>query len=243
MKGKISLIASGKGGVGKSSICCFLGDALARKGRKVLIIELDCGLRSLDIMLGVSDKIVFDLSDVLSSRCEASKAIIPCDHNPSLFLLPASQNERTDIDLSRLMELCRFLSGFYQDILIDMPAGVGVKLQSLSSIADLVMICVTPDPISIRDGAKVLSVMGEAVRTSRLLINRVPTNIRSLTMVRDLDEVIDIVGAQLLGVIPESREYALCAASGTSLPQTECRAVFDRIAARMTGKHVPLAFH
>ncbi len=243
MKGKISLIASGKGGVGKSSVCCFLGDALARSGRKVLIIELDCGLRSLDIMLGVSDKIVFDLNDVLLSRCDVSKAIVPCEYNLSLFLLPASQNERTDIDAVRLMELCRRLSGYYQDILIDMPAGIGGKLRSLSSLADRVILCVTPDPICIRDGAKVLSLMEEPIGTSRLLINRVPPTPRALTMVRDLDEVIDMVGAQLLGVIPENREYALCAAAGKPLPQTEIRAVFDRIAARMTGKHVPLAFH
>ena len=243
MKGKISLIASGKGGVGKSSVCCFLGDALACRGRKVLIIELDCGLRSLDIMLGISDKIVFDLNDVLLSRCEASKAIVPCEYNPSLFLLPASQNERTNIDVSRLIELCCRLSSYYQDILIDMPAGVGMHLRSLSTIADRVVICVTPDPISIRDGAKVLSVMEEPIKTSRLIINRVPSSPRALTMVRDLDEVIDRVGAQLLGVIPENQEYALCAASGKPLPQAETRAVFDRIAARMTGKHIPLAFH
>lgn len=243
MKGKINLIASGKGGVGKSSVCCFLGDALARLGRKVLILELDCGLRSLDIMLGVSDKIVFDLNDVLVSRCDVSKAIVPCDYNPSLFLLPASQNERTDIDMSSLVGLCRRLSSYYQDIFIDMPAGIGGKLQSLSSVADRVLLCVTPDPICIRDGAKVLSVMDSSIGTSRLLINRVPSTPRALAMVRDLDEVIDMVGAQLLGVIPENREYALCAAAGKPLPQTEAMAVFDRIAARMTGKHTPLPFH
>lgn len=243
MKGKISLIASGKGGVGKSSVCCFVGDALTRLGRKVLIIELDCGLRSLDIMLGVCDKIVFDLNDVLSGRCVASKAIVTCDYNPSLFLLPASQNEQASIDVSQLMELCRRLAMVYQEIIIDMPAGVGVRLRTLSSIADTTYICVTPDPISIRDGAKVLSVMGEYLKNCRLIINRVPSSPRALPMVRDLDEVIDIVGAQLIGVIPENKEYAVCAATGRPLTQNENRAVFDRIAARMAGKHMPLAFH
>lgn len=241
--GRIILIASGKGGSGKSTFTVNCGTALAQRGHKVLLIDADIGLRSLDLMLAVSDRVVFDIGDVLSGRCEPGKAIIVTDcHN--LHLLPASQTECDDMtDSAVIGKLYRGLAEYYDYVFVDSPAGVGAIVTAPAGIAACTVAVATADSICIRD-AEHLSRMLRAhgAKNIRLVLNRVEPKLIRKKVMPDLDAAIDGATIQLLGVIPEDKHVFMAAAAGkpvTVLRKGAAQA-FRNIAARLDGEEIPL---
>lgn len=236
--GQILVVASGKGGVGKSTISCFLGCALARRGRKVLLVDCDAGLRSMDLMLGIGDDMVYDLSDVLLSNCEIVKAIYPVTGAENLFLLPAPLSVKFSYVYEDLNRLLKGLSHYYDYVLLDCPAGVGDGFFAAAHCADQMLVVVTPDPVCVRDGQKVHRLlMSEGVASPRLIINKVDGKTMKKSGIRDLDAVIDQTGIQLLGVIPMDETLA-CETANGAVPGARNAAVaaFDNIAARLEGE-------
>lgn len=238
--GKVVTVTSGKGGVGKSSICCHLGRALAQKGKSTVILELDCGLRGLDIMLGVSQS-VYDLGDIIHNRCNIRDAItsVPGCRGLSLLCAPA-QFERFPTK-DEIQTICLALKKIYDYVLVDTSAGYGL-MDVIPSVSDLILLTVTPDPICIRDGGLVAALLREKQASQiRLIINRVSKQTLKRKMVSDLDAVIDGVGVQLIGVIPEQREFWTCTAKGEPLsPSGLSGRVFNAIASRVDEAHTPL---
>lgn len=235
------LITSGKGGVGKSTVCTMLGVALARRGNRVLMIETDCGLRNLDIMNGVEDRAVYDLGDVLLGQCEPIKAIIGSRLHPGLFLLPATNHTSCIPRQSGLERLLDGLEEYYDTILVDCPAGLGGTLEAVMSIASRGLVVVTPQLIPVKDGAKAAQLLVDRGLTrSRLVINRVPRRFRPTPALPDLDAVIDQVGLQLVGVVPEDSQMSECVNNGRECPPGAVTQVFDNIARRLAGELVPL---
>lgn len=240
----IKLVTSGKGGAGKSAVSVYTGAALARHGKRVLLLEMDAGLRGLDIALGVSDRAVFDLSDVLQGRCEPVKAIVECSYLKDLHLMPAPMEHQFSPLERDLRRLCRGLSGYYDYLIIDTPAGLGVGFEVSLQVADSAFVVTTPDPVSVRDAAAVAGLIFErGTLDCKLVINRIPNKPKAM-LVPDLDTVIDTVGAQLIGAVLENGEIGRAQARGLPLsvdgvPFQE----FDRIAWRMEGKYLPLSLH
>ena len=242
MRAKKIMVASGKGGTGKSTLSVLTGGRLAAAGCKVLLIELDSGLRSVDIISGVYGKTVYDIEDVLSGRCESDKAVIESPLYPGLFVISAPY-EGGEIAPQALEKLCETVCESFDYILIDTAAGMGAPFHAALACADQCLLVLGADPVSLRDGRIVSDAAFEAgVPDIRLVLNRVLPETFSSGIVRDLDECIDTVCAQLVAVIPESTEIRIAAAKGMPLA-AKCLAftAIDRLARRLMGERIELA--
>lgn len=235
-------IASGKGGVGKSTLAVGLGTAAALAGKQVLVVEFDAGLRGIDIMLGLTDQIVYDLGDLLEGRCNISSAILESPFLTGLFAVVAPASLTGPLALSDVELLIAGLRPHFDLILLDMPAGLGFSVQATKIAADSLLIVATPDPICIRDGGLLVQSLSEAgFSNHRLVINRVSRRMMKRQVVRDLDEVIDGVSSQLIGVVPEDDEAQLAMASGRMMDRkSEILRVCAAIVRRLFGEYVPL---
>lgn len=240
---KITVVASGKGGVGKSTVSVHLGDALTRLGKKVLLLETDSGLRGMDIMLGAGPGAVFDLGDVLSGRCEPIKAIIPADFSENLHLIPAPFDHDFKPDPGDLARLVRGLSHHYDHVIIDTPAGLGKNVDTCLSVATFGLIVVTPDFVCARDAARLASLFRANGKTELgLIINKTDIKNPHSGGQSDPDEIIDTVGVRLMGVVPDEVGVNICARRGMRLPSSLLAArAFDNIAKRVSGIYTELA--
>lgn len=235
-------VTSGKGGAGKSSISVGLASSFVKMGKKVIILELDIGLRCIDIMIGAENQVVYDLGDVISDNCVLSDAILSVEGFHGLDYIAAPANISSDFHFDRVLDCIRSLKRSYDYVIIDTPAGLGISILSVKNLSDLALIVTTPDPVCIRDGAKVATLIEQAdFHNYRLIINRVSKAAMRKSAIHDLDDVIDGVGAQLLGVVPEDAEYQYCLTQGR-LPDEKnvTSQVFRAIAARIEGAYVPL---
>ncbi len=245
---KVIAVTSGKGGVGKSSISVCLANSYANAGKKALILELDLGLRCIDIMLGVENNVVFDLSDVIKERCSLNDSIIECEKNKNLFYIPAPEKFSFRYDSHKLIKIITSLKENYDIIIVDMPAGLSgfeTDLLSQKHIFDIILIITTPDPISIRDAQKTVLLLEELRYDNyKLIINSVEKHELKKLKIRDLDIIIDMIGAQLIGVITYSNEYKLSLAEGIFLdPKHLLSKVFSAICKRIDGEYIPLIIH
>ena len=241
--GAITVITSGKGGVGKSTTSVGLACALSRRGRRVLLVDGDAGLRSLDRMLGVEAGLVYDIADVAAGRCEPIRAIYPCPGFERLFLLPAPAKEEDTVPPEIMQQLIPLLAAYYDHVLIDCPAGVGTGFASAVAAAQRALVGSNPDPVCVRDSAIVRRLLAEkGVKDQRLVINRFQNSrFKKLGYFEDLDAMIDESGIRLIAVIPEDVQLASAAAGARPAPQRCSGAMaYSRLAARLEGERVPL---
>ncbi len=239
---RITVITSGKGGAGKSTVSAGLGYALSRSVGRVLLIDTDAGLRSLDLMLGVGGATMFDLADVFAGNCEPVKAIYPSPVCQNVFVLPAPISLEEMCSPDEMRALCQGLTKYYDQIIIDCPAGVGRGFETAIAAADLALVVTTPDMVCARDAQIISRLLEDRDIPSRLIINRLrPSKVMDGSM-PDVDEIIDTAGIQLLGIIPEDESVAVANANGRPLPN-DCNAAvcFSNIAQRYLGAQVPLA--
>lgn len=243
MPAKTIMVTSGKGGVGKSSVCAGIGYHLAVLGGKVLILEMDSGLRCLDLMLGVGENTVFDIADVLCGRCEPIKAIYSSPLAQGLSVMPATFRPNSDYESALFDKLCRGLSHYYDYLLIETPAGFGRTLNDIARVSGQALLVVTPDPISMRDARILSDYLDErGLLPQHVVINKVRAPRGRLEGLTDLDVVIDTVCEPLIGVIPYEPEMVRALPQGRMLP-VSCLAgqALCNIARRLTGEFVELA--
>lgn len=239
----VTVITSGKGGAGKSTVSAGLGLALAARGRRVLLIDGDAGLGCLDHMLGVSERRVFDIADVVSGAAEPGKAVYACPFSPNLFLLPAPQTEEDVVSPDIMRELVAVFSRYYDHVLLDSPAGVGQGFLSAAASAKRALLVATPDPVCLRDTAQTrLRLLEAGLGQQRLVINRFSgRRFRAQGYYADLDSVIDAAGVRLIAVIPDDPLLAAAAANARPAPERSPGAMaLARLAARLEGENVPL---
>ena len=231
MNAQCIMVCSGKGGTGKSTVSVLLGACLARLGRKTLLVELDSGLRSVDIIAGVYGRTVYDIEDVLCGRCEGAKAVVPSPLYPGLSVISAPY-EGGAVEAAPLGRLLTAMRPYFDFILLDTAAGMGAPFTAASTVADKALLVLTPDPVALPQSAV------------RLVMNRVRReSFGKNAAVADLDECIDTVGVQLLAVIPESRVLQLAGANGTVPPAADPAVVAGQaMAKRLCGQRVPLTF-
>lgn len=240
---KVIAVTSGKGGTGKSSICSGLGYSLAKQGCRTLIIELDFGLRCIDIIFGMQDKIKYDLGTVLAGKCSPNDAVLQTGMASNLYILCAPENPFTVVTVEQITDICQQIKKYYDYIIIDTGAGINSHVFDIVEQSNLILVVSTPDPICVRDAR----MMSDAFYTrgnqrQRLIINKVTKKAIGYSLVKDLDEIIDTIGVQLVGVIPE--DYQLVAATGTGQPlPSGCPSLnaFESIAKRIQGENVPLS--
>lgn len=241
--GPIILVASGKGGTGKSTCAVNCGAQLARLGHKVLLIDADAGLRALDLMLGVSDRVIYDLSDVLAGLCEPVRAILETDE-PGVSLLPAPQSISSDyLAGPEFKRLCRGLSRYYDFLFVDSPAGIGPGARVAAAACADALVVSTVDPVCLRDADRMAGMLQEeGVGHVRLVLNRVNARLIRRRMVPDLDAAIDSAALRLIGVVPEDEAVMVSVCEGHPLPSSSKGAAqaFCNIAGRIEGKDIPL---
>jgi septum site-determining protein MinD len=240
---KVTVITSGKGGAGKSTVTAGLGAALAARGRRVLLIDGDAGLGCLDHMLGVSERRVFDIADVVSGAAEPDKAVYVSSFSPNLFLLPAPETEEDVVSPDIMRELVSTFSRYYDHVLIDSPAGVGQGFLSAVASARRAMLVTTPDPVCLRDVAQTRRHLEEVgVTQQRLIVNRFHcATFRAQGYYRDLDQVIDAAGVRLIAVVPDDPQLAAATANARPAPEKSPGGMaLARLAARLEGVRVPL---
>ena len=237
MNAQCIMVCSGKGGTGKSTVSVLLGACLARLGRKTLLVELDSGLRSVDIIAGVYGRTVYDIEDVLCGRCEGAKAVVPSPLYPGLSVISAPY-EGGAVEAAPLGRLLTAMRPYFDFILLDTAAGMGAPFTAASTVADKALLVLTPDPVALRDGKIVadrLLAGGRPQSAVRLVMNRVRReSFGKNAAVADLDECIDTVGVQL-AVIPESRVSQLAGANGTVPPAADPAAVAGQAMAKRLG--------
>lgn len=246
MNAQCIMICSGKGGTGKSTVSVLLGACLARLGRKVLLVELDSGLRSVDIIAGVYGRTVYDIEDVLCGRCDGNKAIVASPLYPGLSVISAPY-EGGVVEAAPLGRLLTAMRPYFDFVLLDTAAGMGAPFTAASAAADKALLVLTPDPIALRDGRIVadrLLAGGRPQSAVRLVMNRVTReSFGRQAPVFDLDECIDTVGAQLLAVIPESPALQQAGAVGSVPPAGDAAVIAGQaMAKRLCGQRVPLTF-
>ncbi len=233
------VIASGKGGVGKSSVCAGLACALQKAGHNVLVVDCDIGLRSLDIILSAQANMLFTWGDIISGRCSGDEALTATAYGPSLLCAPGGFEDCFTAEAMRRM------ADEYEErfdyILFDSPAGIGQGLGLAGAAADSAIIVATPDSVCVRSGAIAadrLSKLG--IKNSRLVINRFDKRAIIKGKLLNIDDVIDSTRQRLIGIVPQDNSIMYNMTSGKPLPGKSAAAAFGRIAARLDGKRVPL---
>lgn len=238
----VFVVTSGKGGAGKSTVTAFLGMELCKLGKKVLLIDMDEGLRSLDLMLDVSSHTLFDVSDIIKGNCNVNQAIIPVKQCANLYLLPAPVTVNSLNSPKGMRILCDKLSDYFDFILIDSPAGVGKGFINAVSGADNALVVVNPDVVSVRDGAYVARLLREKdIKNIRLIINKIDIDLVKKGVFYNIDEVIDATTLQLIAAIPYDIDLLKRFEINTNLlydsPALEA---FSRLAKRMLKENIPL---
>ncbi|MBQ2676362.1 MAG: septum site-determining protein MinD [Clostridia bacterium] len=239
--GSVMVVTSGKGGVGKSTVSSCLGAALCKLSKRVLLVDMDEGLRSLDLMLNVSAHTVFDVSDIINGYCNADQAVLPVASCPGLYLLPAPSKVGA-IDSKEAMQLlCSKLAKAFDYVIIDSPAGIDRGFEFAVCAADNALVVVTPDPVSVRDGSHVAKLLrNSGVKNIRLVINKVNTKLMLEGVFYNIDEIIDATSVQLIAAIPTDDAILCSNALGEPLADSYAADAFDRLAARLENKHIPL---
>jgi septum site-determining protein MinD len=244
MSGKVVVVTSGKGGVGKTTTAANIGTGLAIRGRKVVLIDADIGLRNLDVVMGLENRIVFDLVNVVEKTCKIKQALIKDKRFNNLFLLPAAQTREKDaVKPEQMRELCEELRKEYDYIIIDCPAGIEQGFKNAIAGADQAVIVTTPDVSAVRDADRIIGLLqANEIPAPRLIINRVrPQMVRKGDMM-DIDDVNDILAIELLGVVPDDETIIVSTNRGEPSVMesgTKAGAAFRNIVARIEGEEVP----
>jgi len=248
--GKVITITSGKGGVGKSTATANIAVGLASMHQKVVAVDFDIGLRNLDMILGLENRIVYDVVDVMEGRCNLSQALIQDKNTPTLYFLPASQSKDKNIlDKTKVKKLIQTLKIDYDYVLLDSPAGIEGGFEHAIFWADVALIIVTPEVSSVRDSDRVIGIIDaksdkakNGARVEKyLLINRIKPDMVENGQMLSADDVLKILAIPLLGMIPEDEKVISATNCGQPVIYDknsisgEC---YKRIVRRIAGEEV-----
>lgn len=244
MSSQVITITSGKGGVGKTTTVANLAVALASTGSKVVCIDGDIGLRNLDVILGLENRIVYDIVDVIEGRCRIKQAMIRDKKFPELFLIPAAQTrDKNAVSASDMNRLVKDLRSECDYILIDSPAGIERGFKNAIAPADRVVVITNPEVSAVRDADRVIGILeAEEKGPGSLILNRLnPAMVRSHNML-SADDVLDLLAVELIGIVPEDEGVLVGANRGTPVAadgKSKAGLAFRNIARRIKGENVP----
>lgn len=245
MTGRVIVITSGKGGVGKTTTNANIGTALAREGKKVVMIDTDLGLRNLDLLLGLENRIVYTIVDVVEKRCKLKQALVKDKKNPNLCLLAAAQTrDKSAVTEEQLKEICEELQKDFDYILVDCPAGIEQGFQNAVAGASEAIVVTTPEMSAVRDADRIIGLLEakEEIKSYRLLINRVRPNLIKSNDMMSVEDVVEILSAKLIGIIPEDTGIITSTNKGEPIVNDEkslAGRAYKNVAQRIMGNEVP----
>ncbi len=244
MTAQVVTITSGKGGVGKTTAVANLAVALAADGKKVVCMDGDIGLRNLDVVMGLENRIVYDIVDIIEGRCRLRQAMIRDKHYPELYLIPAAQTrDKNAVSPSDMVRVCDELRPDHDFILIDSPAGIERGFRNAIAAADRVLVITNPEVSAVRDADRVVGLLeAEEKYAPALIINRLnPIMVKNHDML-SADDVLDLLGIRLLGIVPEDDSVIIGSNRGSPVaadPKSRAGMAFRNIAKPAAGSGCP----
>lgn len=243
--GEAIVITSGKGGVGKTTSSANLGTALALSGKKVCLVDTDIGLRNLDVVMGLENRIVFDLVDVVEGRCRLPQALIKDKRFEELYLLPAAQtSDKSAVTPEQMVDIIRQLRQDFDYVLIDCPAGIEQGFKNAVAGADKAIVVTTPEVSSMRDADRIIGLLEkEEIEPPKLIINRVRSHMLKNHEMLDVDEIVRTLSIELIGIVEDDEEVIKATNKGEPValePNGKASIAYRNIARRLLGESVPL---
>jgi septum site-determining protein MinD len=243
MSGRVITITSGKGGVGKTTTTANLAMSLAELDQRVVAIDADIGLRNLDLMMGLENRIVYDLVDVVEGRCKLRQAMVKHKDYPQLYLIPASQTrDKTAISPQDMQAVGAELKESYDFVLVDSPAGIEWGFKNAIAPADEVLIVTNPEVSAVRDADRIIGLL-EAEETPlpvRLIVNRLKIGMVRRGDMLSVEDVVGLLSIRLIGIVPDDETIIKSSNEGVAA-SGRARQAFDDIARRLLGEKVPFA--
>lgn len=245
MTGKVITVSSGKGGVGKTTTTANIGAALAKRGKKVVCLDADIGLRNLDVVMGLENRIVYDIVDVIEGRCKLTQAMIKDKRVPGLFLIPAAQTrDKNAVSPNDMVKICAELREMADFIIIDSPAGIERGFRNAIAAADEVLIVTNPEVSAVRDADRIIGIIeAEEKGPAYLVINRVNVKMVRQGEMLESEDILDLLGISLIGVVPEDEQVIISTNRGIPISLDDKSVVgraFRNIAGRLAGEEIPL---
>ena len=245
MTGRVIVITSGKGGVGKTTTSANIGTALAKSGASVVLIDTDIGLRNLDLLLGLENRIVYTLVDVVEERCKLKQALVKDKKCPNLCLLAAAQTrDKSAVTADQLKDICEQLQEDFDFVLVDCPAGIEEGFKTAVAGASEAIVVTTPEMSAVRDADRIIGLLEskEEIKSYKLLVNRVRPNLVQTNDMMSVEDVIDILSCELIGVIPEDTGIITSTNKGEPIVNDEnsqAGQAYQNVAKRIQGEDVP----
>jgi septum site-determining protein MinD len=245
MDSRIITITSGKGGVGKTTTTANLGTSLAMQGKKVAVVDADIGLRNLDAVLGLENRIVYDLVDVVEGQCRLRQALIKDKRLPDLYLLPAAQTrDKNAVNSVQMEQLCQQLRQEFDFVVIDSPAGIEQGFRNAIVGADEIIIVANPEMASVRDADRIIGLVEAAGKSEpRLILNRLRPEMVKRGDMMDVADVLEVLGIDLLGIVPEDEAIIIATNKGEPAvydKRSRAGRAFMHSAQRILGEEIPL---
>ena len=241
---EIIVITSGKGGVGKTTTSANVGTGLAILGKKVVLIDTDIGLRNLDVVMGLENRIVYNLVDVVEGNCRMKQTLIKDKRYPNLFLLPSAQTrDKTSVNPGQMVKLVDDLREDFDYVLLDCPAGIEQGFQNAIAGADRALVVTTPEVSAIRDADRIIGLLeASGMKTIDLVVNRIRMDMVRRGDMMSLDDVMDILAIDIIGAVPDDEDIVISTNQGEPLVGigTPAGQAYMDICKRITGETVPL---
>jgi septum site-determining protein MinD len=244
--GEAIVITSGKGGVGKTTTSANVGTALALQGKKVCLVDTDIGLRNLDVVMGLENRIIYDLVDVVEERCKIHQALVKDKRfDDKLFLLPAAQtSDKSAVSPAQMKKLIDTLKQDYDYIIIDCPAGIEQGYKNAVAGADRAIVVTTPEISAVRDADRIIGLLEkEDIEPPKLVINRIRTHMMKSGEMLDVDEITTHLSIDLIGIVADDDNVIKSSNKGEPIamdPSSKASIAYRNIARRILGESVPL---
>lgn len=240
---QVIVITSGKGGVGKTTTTANIGTALSLLGNKVVLLDADIGLRNLDVVMGLENRIVYDIVDVVEGRCRVKQALIKDKRYEGLYLMPAAQTRDKDaVSPEQMKKLCEQLREDFDYIVIDCPAGIEQGFKNAIAGADRAIVIATPEISAVRDADRIIGMLeAHEVRDQALVINRVRMNMVKRGDMMAIEDVVDLLAIDLIGVVPDDELIVTTTNRGepaVSDSNSLAGMAFKNIASRIEGNEI-----
>ncbi|SDM87293.1 septum site-determining protein MinD [Fictibacillus solisalsi] len=244
--GEAIVITSGKGGVGKTTTSANIGTSLALSGKKVCLVDTDIGLRNLDVLMGLENRIIYDLVDVVEERCKLHQALIKDKRFECLFLLPAAQTkDKSSVQPEQMKKIISELKQDYDYVIIDCPAGIEQGFKNAVAGADKSIVVTNPEISSVRDADRIIGLLEqEEMEAPKLIVNRVRNHLAKSGDMLDVDEIVSILAIELIGVVVDDENVIKAANKGEPIamsPNSKASIAYRNIARRILGESVPLS--
>ena len=241
--GEVIVVTSGKGGVGKTTTTANIGTGLAKLGKSVVLIDTDIGLRNLDVVMGLENRIVYNLVDVIEGQCRIKQALIKDKRNPNLYLLPSAQTkDKSAVSPEQMKKLADELKEEFDYIIMDCPAGIEQGFQNAIAGATRAIIVTTPEVSAVRDADRIIGLLEAAdMKQKHLVVNRLRPDMVKRDDMLSSEDVVDILRVDLIGVVPDDENIVISTNKGEPLVGTDTMAgkAYMNISRRITGEEVP----